>query len=826
MLSGSLNVKLRPLRLAFLVDPADPDATREAIETTSFLWGGTFNPILPFFRRLPKSWKLSVPRNVTASAVLDGYLDAFDPDLVVTVGSLESVGGPFRGRDLIKCSTILKSASEDGTPEVGTGLFELLQHFANDELKFVRQTPLQVRLPIFERNHHLFLGSVFGLLSEEISKLFKQHFDKIPGLQWQECSIDNYWGFLSADNLFIRRLGALHIRPIRYSHHRGDCIFLLDENQPLDVLDYWNLRALGWNVFPVAKRAAADADLIKTAAAFVDDNAFAYRANPNLYNHTIIMPSRTTTIAEAEQFGRLLKPQLSPPKHEHDWKVTYQFWFPRIWDEWAHESDGADLCELEVREEDCDLSDTRDNIAFKSLMPKFTSRFGGHGRARCANDIELRIWSSSEFLPAEVIPQGGWQIARAAGAFDFTEWRCGKRGLVHLPKHKNWTERLAVVPSEQVFAAWMESQGWKVQLSDKGKIARQMLKQLGGKTGISLLAKEGVVELLAKFAQSRTMHEDAFRGAIAEIANRQEFKMPTADRMIEWLVESRTVQPGLEMQCPKCSQHSWYSVKEADYELRCPKCLEMFSLPAHDLSGISWSYRTIGPFSLPQQAYGVYAVLLTLHFFTRGFGGATTPMLSFIATKSNSSIEADLGLFYRESKYRETRTDLVFAECKTYNKFQRLDADRMLLIADHFPGAILVFATLRKSLEESERKILRRVANRGRRYWRADRPVNAVIVLTGNELLADKDPRQIWEQLGGVHAAHSRSWGDRRELVALSDDTQQIYLGMESWYQWLQKQRISKLRKRTSAESMEAPPTADREEITLSFPYALRKAAH
>jgi hypothetical protein len=824
MVSGSLKVKLRPLRLAFLVDPAEKGAVIRAIETTSFLWGGAFNPILPLFQRLPRSLKRAVGSRINASTLLDGYLDAFDPDFVITVGALESIDGPFRGYEVVKCSTILESVGDDGMPAFGIGLFELLRGFAENELKFVRQIPLRMRFPKFQK-HRLFFGSLFGLLSENVLTLFKRQFDRLPGLKWQDCTMDNYLSFLASDNLFVRRLGALHIRPIRYSHRGADCIFLLDADQPLDVLDYWNLRALGWNILPVAKQAATKSETIRSAAAFIDDNAFAFRANPSLYNHTIIIPSRTTKIVDVEQFGRLLKPLLRPPQHKHDWKITYQFWFPRIWDEWAHESDGTDLCELEVLEAEYDLQKSGDQIAFKSLMPESASPFGSYRGPRCANDVELRIWSS-EFLPAEVIPKGDRRIARAAAALDFTEWRCSKQGLVHLPKHKNWTEHLSVVAGEHVFAAWMETQGWNVQLSDKGKVARQMLKQLGGKRGMWLLAKEGVVELLAKFAQGRTMHESAFRGAVAEISNRQEFKMPTADRILEWLVESRTVQPGLEMQCPKCSQHSWYSVTEADYELRCSKCLEMFSLPAHDLSSISWSYRTIGPFSLPQHAYGVYAVLLTLHFFTREFASTTTPMLSFSLMKGNASIEADLGLFYRESKYGETGTDSVFAECKTYNKFQKADGERMLLIADHFPGAILVFATLRKSIEESERKILRRVANRGRRFWKADHRVNSVIVLTGNELLTDKSARATWEKLGGVHAAHSRSWGDRRELVALSDDTQQIYLGMEPWHQRFHEQRTSRLQKNAEAKRLEGTQSGKRKKIALSFPYALRKASY
>src|ERR1044071_7319008 len=145
MASGSLKVKLRPLRLGFLVPPHDETAILTAIETSSFLWGGTFNPILPVFERLPKAWKPEVSRKVSARTVLEGYIEAFDPDFVVKSGSLESVDLKFDNREVIKCSEILESVHDDGTPAFGIGLLEVLQHFAEQELKFVRQHPLQIR---------------------------------------------------------------------------------------------------------------------------------------------------------------------------------------------------------------------------------------------------------------------------------------------------------------------------------------------------------------------------------------------------------------------------------------------------------------------------------------------------------------------------------------------------------------------------------------------------------------------------------------------------------------------------------------------------------
>jgi hypothetical protein len=122
-----------------------------------------------------------------------------------------------------------------------------------------------------------------------------------------------------------------------------------------------------------------------------------------------------------------------------------------------------------------------------------------------------------------------------------------------------------------------------------------------------------------------------------------------------------------------------------------------------------------------------------------------------------------------------------------------------------FPGAVMVFATLRKSLTAKEQRLLRPLVNRGRKYWKSGRPYNPVLILTGNELLADRGPRHEWEKLGDEFKRHARSWGDQRELVSLADATQQIYLGMQPWHSWL-NERYKRRRGSNTATQPSATP--------------------
>jgi len=855
MVSGSLKVKLRPLRLAFLVQPTDKAAIANAIETASFLWGGAFSPIIPVYRKLPKYWGRDSKRGLSAQSVVEGYLDAFDPDYVVKVGRLEADDLKFGHRAVIKCSEITGSVEEDGTPKFGIGMFEVLRYFAQKELEFVRHRPLRIRLPEFSSKNEPFLASVFGSFSPAIEKLANGGWKDLPGVETAKCTIDNYFEFLSPDNLFLRRIGTINIQTTRVrSFRRRDCIFLMNPDRALDIIDYWNLRALGWNVIPICQQVVDNPGAQKLAVDFVEENSFAYRGNPNLFNNTMILRSRTSSIVAVEELGRSLKPKLSPSQNPHESKIVYHLSYPRIWDEWAREKDSAEVCDLEVFDEEYDLVAQEKAMTFKTLMPEFASRHGGHSKPRCANEIEIRVWGD-ENISAEVVPEGDWQLAGAAGAFGFDEWRCGQRGLIHLAKYKNWRERLNLSSATSVFSAWLRAKGWTAEISNNGHIARHMLRHLGGTFGVGLLAKRSVIELLQQFASGRHHQEkgetsnesrndlpeeefgrainiETFKRALNKITGEDRYKMANSEQLAKRFIEQHMFELGFKLQCPECRQRSWFSIKDADYEIKCPQCLARFKLPQHNPKEISWAYRTIGPFSLPHQAYGVYSVLLTLRFFARLLDGATTPMFSFTAKKGASSMEIDLGLFYQSSKYAPSRTELIFAECKTFGHFKRKDSLRMISVSKEFPGAVLVFATLRDSLTEDEKTLLRPVVNRGRRYWKSERPYNPVLILTGNELFADGDPRQHWKELGGIHETHSHTWGGDRDIVSLADDTQQIYLGMKPWHESVIVRRKADGRKENLQTGTPPPiayagPSSSKpnpgETITVSFPVAMRQ---
>ena len=820
MAHGTVNVRLRPINLAFLVNPKDKDSLLKAIEINTFLWGGMYNPIVPTYEEIPGNWEDLPSKDLTPQSLVSGYLDNFDPDYVVPMGECSDYTFDVGNRRTIHdVSDILAPVEEYGIPRYGIGLFEVLNYFINRELKFLRRDPLDLCVPCFGSKYRTFLASVFGTLSENINQIFWERFAGVLEAKKNECSDANYAEFLNARKLFLLRIARYNLRAIRSRWSWEQCIFFLDATNSLDIMDYWNLRAIGWNMIPIPKQFAQYDKMKQHALDFIEANHVPRHSNPESYHHTAILRSRS--ISEDEH--KIFVDALDVPKPDEPSKrsmVVMDPSYPRMWDEWARHHDHVECCNLEAGSVEHDILTNQEKIRFKTLDPKCIGRFAGYSEARFANEIDLRMYDDKELL-AEVIPEGDRQLAREFGGFGFRDWRLSRKGLVYLSQYPRSTVSFSVPLAEVIVSTWLKLSGWRVKLLTPGRVAKQMILQLGGKSRIEILAQEGIIRLLAEMNSSnvilkdlykeivnlqellkqhgfqdandevkrfvthlkeievqldggeKSMSEESVRSKMEKIANQTKYS-DSARRILQQLIDAKVIQLGLYLQCPKFAQSSWYSVMDADYELQCPRCPERFSFPAAS-GDVKWAYRTSGLFHSANQAHGAYTVLLTLRFFSELLDGATTPHMSFTARKGKTfEMEADLALFFQASKFGNPKTELIFAECKTFKDFQESDADKMSKLGNAFPGSVLVFATLKESLRDEEKAILCPLVNRCREYWKNERPINPVLILTGKELFLES----FW----GSHLEKLTARGD---LFKLCDFTQQINLGMNSWDRWL-----------------------------------------
>lgn len=478
---------------------------------------------------------------------------------------------------------------------------------------------------------------------------------------------------------------------------------------------------------------------------------------------------------------------------------SFQHWYPRLWDEWARDKDGAVCAEIEAASNGIDFNSCQESISVRTVDPSFIARFGGHGAPRFANVIDIRTYCNDDVY-AEVIPDSGKELTRVLSGIGLREWRFTKRESVFLSQHANWRIHIPIPKAEDAFKAWLKDSGFEAELSSSGRIAKQMTKRLGGIWGLQTIANEELINLLRDMEDGKEIEKDSFWGRISKIANTGFFKNEPA-KLLKHYVDIGMFRLGATIQCPICSHRSRYAVDNLKYKLQCNNCLDGFDLPSYSPDEIKWSYRTFGPFSLSGAAEGAYSTLLVLRLFSKVLDAGTTPMMSFITKIDGSKKEIDLGLLLKESRFNhEEEVRVVFAECKTYNHFEKSDVDKLAKLAKRFPGAILVFATLRDSLTTKEKKLLKPLVNRCRRYWKAEQPYNPVLILTKTELFASMAIEYAWRDAGDEKY---KKFADRHfytdRVLHICDATQQLYLDMRPWHDEVRErfERRRKLLKKT-----------------------------
>jgi len=782
---GSADIKVRPLKLALMVDPNSALQVREAIRLACTQWGGTFFPIIPVHKRMPVSWRDGPLKVPPAESVVKGYLDGFDPDILVQFGKdlpkylLDSKLKVLKPQDFWS-----SGRDKDATqPTYGIGVLDILLDIYQEHFKFKAKYPLRAIVPVIPKALGLFWASVFGEYPAHIANAIDQEFADALDLSKPDVRADKFRELIAGDVLFPRRFTQWATRVQGGSGFRGNAaVFFMDASKIEDVIDFWNLRASGRSVLPLPKQFLDEESFKQIVVEYLDEHRRPWGNGGLGFDVASLVRSRNSTMEEMQSFAKSLAlPSLDGQQGAATQRVSLQHWYPRLWDEWARGKDGgvADVYGQDI--ETIDVAGEEDlSIRLKSLIPSFGREnwFWSHGR--CANEFDLRLYGADEHL-AEVYPkvEGNHLLHAIDGYTGSGEWRVGRHGLVRIVLGVSGESR-KVPESEKIFFAWLKDRGWEAKLSSPGILAKQIYKRLGGAVG--MLANNDVLALI-EHMNGGTVSRGGAQKDDRVVAEREvsvaEVKRKLSGHRYEWFVQKGIFKLGLQTKCPNCQRNSWFAMTTLKEELDCPKCLNTFRAAGNIDQGRSgWFYRTAGPFSVPNFADGAFSVLLTLEALSGRIVSSrrSTAVPSFEATAPGKvGLEADLAMFWRDGSYGDDTAGILFGECKSYGLFKTKDFQRMRYLAETFPGAILVFSTLRESLTKEEIAALTRLAKFGRKYWKAERPVNPVLILTGAELLTWKRTPLCWsEEL-------QKRFRNVHSLMDHCNASQQIYLGLPSW---------------------------------------------
>jgi hypothetical protein len=797
---GDITVKCRPLRLAFLIPPSSV-ALRKAIQVNSTLWGGTYNPIIPLYAQSRKAWKEYPRQKIAVKDRIVGYVRAFDPDILVdcTGGKLPPYLAHL-GRSTIAIDDIWSdffSDRRDGAPKYGVGIFELLNGIYKEHFEVVQRFPSKVALPILPKDHALFWAAIVGELLPPIQEAIEAEYSEAIDIDKPAIGPTNFEAILKEYRFIPRNMTRHELETEGVGFGRNEsCAFYMDATKFADIVDFWNLRALGRAVLPVPKQFVKIPEYIALIRDFVRDSYAIDRHNPAVTYGTTVIRSSASTMTELENLVKVLELETIISGKPDARPISLQHWYPRIWDEWAMGKDGAKPDNVTSLSKDFSFPDVGNSVSFDLVKPEFIATVFNDS-PRYANEIYPKFYGHGENILADVLPYDhGPELLRVAGGgylYLTDQFRIGRTGLIHLIQWKQRAE-WRLPPAEDVFFAWLKDKGFDGELSTCGRLAKQMRSQLGGWT--SVLTNEFVLALFDKMTKGG---EDGKGASLGEVKNKLRTTGARGNKLYESYVERNVFQLGYKTQCTHCGRASWFNVSDLATKLRCPLCfkaLDAISAVDSDNKG-SWHLKMAGPFSVEKFADGSYSVLLALNFFEQDRSLQTTPVMSFNAkhVTTGKNLEADIGLMWQETVYGETQDGILFAECKSYNEFKREDFVRMKGLAEQFPGAILAFCTLRKTLLPREVREIQRIAKAGMKQWKTERPINPVLVLTGHELFSNRGVPHCWDGIpipGWAKNTHT--------LLGACNATQAIHLGMphwqESWSVEREKRRKRKDRKK------------------------------
>ncbi len=778
---GSIDIKSRPIRLGMIVDPKDKQSVKTALLINSSLWGGMFNPIIPIYKRIPKNWKI-YKKNAKYKDILYGYLEAFDVDIIVNCTKSDISFLNETGREIIKHTeifNILGDFSED-YPSYGLGILEVLREIFEEYYRYETKYKPKIIFPDIGNQHELFFMSVFGKIPENLTKLVRQNYENILNLEYPKVKNDNYLKIVDIDNWFPRRIGLFKVTTNSRQSWDRSYLFFLDPEKVQDILDFWNLRALGKQVLAVPNGLKDSSEFMNYVKDFVTKHYQQSRYNKDIFFHVNALNSRSVSPEDVKNYMQ----NLDLSKDSKNGSIyALQTWYPEIWDEWSRKHNGSESDSVYSEETSIDIQN-EGSIRFKPLIPKICSEYSLFNKPRLVNEIKFRIYGR-DLIYAQALPDkyGNAVLRSVSGLGGMRgDWRISRDGVCKMI-NSNISEVWDIPAAKDVFLAWLKDMGWNAKISPPGILSYQIFERLGGLTHI--LANE---QLLNIFEDMNKNHTEKPVGELKQ-------RFPN----LEILLDKGMLTLGYKFKCNTCMRYSWYKLSKLNNLMQCPKCLSDIKTLGNIESG-SWYYKPTGPFSIADYANGAYSVLLAVNVFLQFHSRLDiTPVYSFeMENTKNNILEADFGFLWNEHGFHGTLGGSLFGECKTFGDFEKKDFQKMATLAKEFPGAVIAFCTLKENLNSNEIKEITKIAKKGRKYWKNDRPINPVLILTRKELFSLHGMPYCWENID------NDKYRNNHDFLDIVDASQQIYLGVKSWREDWYDKFDAKLKKKQNSVTQES----------------------
>lgn len=766
--------KSSPLRFCFLIKPNSTKNFERALQIAYSLWGGLYSPILPLYKRIPKSVIQEYDISVKTTLYYKNVINNYDPDVILYDKSLDAeyINAFSEGRRTIEIEDFEGSLIKEEN-EYGINFLQILKSILASEFKYQRNDDLKLFFPNTKKSN-LFLKTFLGTLPENMHKWLNKNLNETKFHVNSSIDYSNLSTFLpNRDFSYLDiNLYGIRTRPERH-WYKGQAIYFFDDKRLNDLINYWNLRALGWSVIPVPIKQIDNEYFEGFITRFISHYI---EKNNGIFFINYLLGFNVTN-----EDKKLVDEKLNSIsiKLGGDIHFGYQGWFPRMWEKRSIlESDKA-ICEQTIVEYKYSQVDIDENYVKCGVnkLP-FDIQLNDQSHASYKVNLSFKYYEDQINHAGLIYGIDTQDWNKLSHSFGLNTWRLSNSGLSLYVNNIEDEINFYVPQSVDFFKIYFSKRGNVLKETANGQLANEVLKNIGGLRGTYLFRNKLSLTILELFENGKIV---PYSQLIGEIKKNLRFKKnDEVDFFVKRLLDNKIIEFGSKIQCPICNQRTFYMLPNLDEKLVCSVCRNNHELPTHKPRLIEWAYRGIGPFSKNNKVGGLMSVFMTLRLFNKEFAdsyGNMSSLIGFELIKKGCGLkEVDLAVLLQDKNEDIIPPDLFLCECKTYKNFTNTDIERMIESGEEFPNSILTFATLNDSLQKEEKKQILEVVSHFRTGV-GNRPLNPVLILTASELIPDDlfNHFKSYKDEPTQHIRHNDWIGNLCEL------TVKKHLGIKTW---------------------------------------------
>jgi hypothetical protein len=741
----------RPTRLAFILPTPDRALLLNAITRATTLWGGRFNPIVI----LDGTTQRVEGRHYTMGG-RDPYLTQqanllreFDPDLLIapTGTVLPPELQPWEHRAFSNEGLMWDPMNGGQTRSFFVDVQPILRALWDKEFKNVADPAYKFRyVRKADSEADLLLAARFGLYERDF------HYQFMTDTFRAEEFTEEWLRAQTQPMPFQTPIGvtALHCRNNRPTP-KLYAAFLLDPQDPFDVVDFWNLRAAGMVLLPLTMATYREDRSIITA--FAQSGTFSFGETGVL----TIIKARSITDAQLTDVQHWIRDERLVAGN-----VMAQHWVPEYGLRGYPVSQELDIEPIEGFESN----------ATGVLIDGYGTLEGPKPSFLDHTDYNAH-WSMDWNLSTFQTPEACYRLPRlnagcdklVARQFGFGSQmkasRVGRQGIITRQHGIDSGIRLSPISVVQAVKAFLEGVGIQYrETSEPGLALLRIIEMLGSLWECEIFQNAAIRQTLKDMSAGdpRTVHsvEIAVKMTLKDTMLRgrkmnEKEKTQRSKRLLQRAIEAKVFQIGFQFQCSTCHRHGWYAMSEFTDKYTCKICFAQETTPhVHELE---WYFSSAGLFRNGNNLNGNITVLLAFSFFQEIYhldGAKYAP--SFLYRIGDVEKEMDFAIICSES-FR-TDVQMIFGEAKTG---ATLDNDERTKLRSFGlqTKSYICFCTLLDDFSDEDKEYFKQLHRDGVK----------IIMLPGKLLLGDREAISEFHSKNRGRSDNEAEWLRRQTIV-------------------------------------------------------------